>query len=399
MSPSAESFTPTIRVAVLRKKLERAIAQGHPWIWRDALYATSWEPGSVTEIRDPRGKFLARGIADEGALGVRVWTTEENQALDAELVATRFEEAASLRRRVLPANTSGLRLLHGEGDRVPGIVCDVYGAVAVVKLDGAGIERWREVVIDALAKPLRSLGVATLVLRGGRRGETRHEVIWGPPPEVPLAFEERGMTLWVDVLHGQKTGMFLDHRDSRARVRECSSGAKVLNLFGYTGGFSIAAGLGGASFVDTVDLAQPALDLAERGWRSNGLEATRHRCHRADAFAFLDHAAARRERWDVIIADPPSFAPSEEALEAALASYRKLHAACLGVLAQGGLYLAASCSSHVRRAAFDESILAAAARVRRPLQLLDSWGAAPDHPRLPAFPEGDYLKSTLVRGL
>jgi 23S rRNA (cytosine1962-C5)-methyltransferase len=390
------SPTPTV---ILKKKLERAIAQGHPWLWRDALERHDWTAGTVVEIHDRRGAFLARGITDGGALGVRIWTTDPQETIDRRLFARRFDEALRLRRRVTPPHTNGIRLLHGEGDRTPGVVCDVYGSVAVTKLDGEGIARWKGDVLEALRAPLGALGVDTLLVRHGRREEAQCEVAWGLQPEGPLAFDERGMTLWVDVVHGQKTGMFLDHRESRARMRELASDARVLNLFGYTGGFSIAAGLGGARHVDTVDLAGPALALAEKGWSSNGLDGSRHRCHRADAFAFLEHAAARRERWDVIVADPPSFAPNEGALEAALASYRKLHAACLSVLAPGGVYLGASCSSHVRRDAFDETILAGAARVKRPLQLLDSWGAAPDHPRLPAFPEGDYLKSTLVRAL
>ena len=388
MSPSA---------LILRKKLERSIAQGHPWLWRDALSEHELGPGTVVDIHDRRGAFLARGLTDSGPIGVRLWTTDPRESIGATLFARRFLEARALRARVTPAYTNGLRLLHGEGDRTPGVVCDVYGTVAVLKLDGEGIAAWRDAIVDALRAPLAELGAETLLLRSGRREEARSETVWGTAPSAPIAFEERGMTLWVDVVHGQKTGMFLDHRESRLRVREVSRDARVLNLFGYTGAFSIAAGLGGARTVDTVDLAGPALELADRGWASNGLEVARHKSHRADAFVYLDQAAARRTRWDVIIADPPSFAPNEEALEAALASYRKLHAACLTVLAPGGLYLGASCSSHVRRDAFDETILAGAARARRPLQLLDSWGAAPDHPRLPAFPEGDYLKSTLVR--
>jgi 23S rRNA (cytosine1962-C5)-methyltransferase len=384
-------------VLLLRKKLERSIAQGHPWLWRDALSAHDLPPGTVVDVHDKRGTFVARGLTDGGPIGVRVWTTDASVALNGGLFAKRFEDALALRTRVTPSETTGIRLLHGEGDRTPGVVCDVYGSFAVLKLDGEGIAAWRDTVLDALTAPLARLGVQTLLLRSGRREDARCEAVWGEAPDGPVAFKERGMTLWVDVVHGQKTGMFLDHRESRYRVREWSREARVLNLFGYTGGFSISAGLGGARHVDTVDLAGPALLLADRGWESNGLDPTKHKSHRADAFVFLDQAAARRATWDVIIADPPSFAPSEDALEAALASYRKLHAACLTVLGKGGLYLGASCSSHVRRDAFDETILGGAARARRTLQLLDSWGAASDHPRLPAFPEGDYLKSTLVR--
>ncbi len=384
-------------VLILRKNLERAIAQGHPWLWRDAVSQHELAPGTVVDIHDRRGLFLARGMTDGGPIGVRIWTTEPTEALDASLILRRIAHAQALRARVIPSQTNGLRLLHGEGDRTPGVVCDVYADVAVLKLDGEGIAAWLAPIIDGLKAPLLDLGVHTLLLRSGRREEAQVETIWGTAPELPISFQERGMTLWVDVVRGQKTGMFLDHRESRFRVRGLADGARVLNLFGYTGAFSIAAGLGGARSVDTVDIAGAALGLAERGWASNELPPERHKVHRVDAFVFLDQASARRATWDLIIADPPSFAPNDDALEAALTSYKKLHAACLSVLAPGGLYLAASCSSHVRPDAFNETLTAGAARARRSLQVLDSWGAAPDHPRLMAFPEGDYLKSVLVR--
>jgi 23S rRNA (cytosine1962-C5)-methyltransferase len=216
-------------------------------------------------------------------------------------------------------------------------------------------------------------------------------------PDGPFEVREHGMKLLVDVVQGQKTGLFLDHRPSRWRVRQLSRDLEVLNLYGYTGAFSVAAGLGGARAVDTVDLAAPALGLAERSWALNLLGPKAHRCHAADVPAYLEGAAREGRRWDLVIADPPSFAARESAVEAAVGAYRKLHAACLGLLRPGGLYLGASCSSHVRREAFEQTLLDAAGKLRRPLQLLDSWSAGPDHPRLPAFPEGDYLKAVLVR--
>jgi 23S rRNA (cytosine1962-C5)-methyltransferase len=205
------------------------------------------------------------------------------------------------------------------------------------------------------------------------------------------------MRLDADVMRGQKTGLFLDHRESRRRVRDLARGLTVLNLYGYTGGFSIAAALGGAERVDTVDRAAPALELAEKSWEKNSLDAARQRVHEADALAFLEGARGRGQRWGLVIADPPSFAPNEASLPAALSQYRKLHALALSVLVDGGLYLGASCSSHVRREVFMDTLLSGAGDARRSLQLLDAWGAPGDHPRLPAFPEGDYLKVVLTR--
>jgi len=207
------------------------------------------------------------------------------------------------------------------------------------------------------------------------------------------------MKLEVDLVQGQKTGLFLDHRESRARVRALASGRRVLNLYGYTGGFSVAAGLGGAARATTVDVADGAIRAAERNWAHNGLDAARHTGETSDALEWLTTHARGHERFDVVIADPPSFAPSEAAVEGALASYVELHHRALALVAPGGLYLAASCSSHVDRAAFEQTLRVGAERSRRVLQVLDRWGAPADHPTLVAFPEGDYLKCALLRAL
>jgi 23S rRNA (cytosine1962-C5)-methyltransferase len=382
--------------ATLVKKLERAIAQGHPWIYRDALAGLDAPPGAVVEVCDRRGRFVARGLADEGPIGVRVWTRDRRQPIDLALMNARMLEAARLRDRVVPQATSAYRLLHGEGDRLPGVVCDVYGSTAVLELDGKSLALWRDTVVSALEPQLAARAVTTL-LASPRRGP-RH-ALYGMLPSEPIRVSERGMQLVVDVVHGQKTGLFLDHRESRYRVRQIAEGLSVLNLYAYTGGFSVAAGLGGARAVTTVDRARPALALAEQSWRENGLEATGHEVHAGDAFEFLDAAARSDRRWDLVIVDPPSFAPREANLEAALASYQKLHELAMAVVAPGGLYLAASCSSHVRAEAFEETVQKAASSHRVMLQLLERWGAPADHPRLTAFPEGDYLKVVLVRPL
>jgi 23S rRNA (cytosine1962-C5)-methyltransferase len=209
--------------------------------------------------------------------------------------------------------------------------------------------------------------------------------------------EEHGMQLCANLWQGQKTGLFLDHRESRRRVRELSGGLRVLNLYGYTGGFSVAAGLGNATQVITVDIARPALDLAERSWRANRLPDTSHTAQAGDVPALLTTFGERRERFDLIVADPPSFAPSAAAKTAALESYAALHARALGLVASSGLYLAASCSSHISEEDFDLTLREGSRRARRDMQLLERWSAPADHPRLLAFPEGDYLKVLLLR--
>lgn len=384
----------------LRKPLEEVIAQGHPWLWRDAVEPFHADAGDVATVRGRRGNFVARGIIDDGPIAARIWTTRD-EALSEELLRARVSEANALRRKVISADTDAYRLVHGEGDRAPGLACDIYGDVAVLRPDGAGAARWAERFAAALTPSLDALGVRTLVLRSATEGTRQREVtaLRGSVPDGVKAVREHGMTLLVDLAHGQKTGLFLDQREARRRVRALSAGRRVLNLYGYTGGFSVAAGLGGALEVTTVDIAPRAIALADETWRANGLDPSAHHAVASDVTAYLSDRARAGARWDLVIADPPSFAPRESALDEALRAYRSLHARAATKVAAGGLYLAGSCSSHVRREAFLQTIAEGFAKSRRVAQAVDVFGAPGDHPVLLAFPEGEYLKNVMVRAL
>lgn len=337
---------------------------------------------------------MATGLAERGPIAVRVLSAR-SVAIDEEFFAARIARATALRAQVISGETNAYRLVHGEGDGLPGIVVDLYDAWAVVQFDGAAAECFREEIVRGVQRARPSL--RGILVRTGRRESKRIELAHGEAPPSRVRVREHGMVLFADLMHGQKTGLFLDHRESRRRVRELSRGLRVLNLYGYTGGFSIAAGLGGAVEVDTVDVAAPALELARTSWEANGLEALQH-THVRDAPEFLEEARGHGKKWDLVIADPPSFAPNEASLAQAIKSYRALHRACLRVLSPNGLYLSASCSSHVDRATFDRTVREAAEKMG-PLQILERSGAPADHPRLSAFPEGDYLKVVLARRL
>jgi 23S rRNA (cytosine1962-C5)-methyltransferase len=386
----------------LTKALERAVASGHPWIFRDALAGKLPEPGEVVTVLDRKGRFLARGLAEHGPIGVRVFTTVD-RSLDRALIDARIDAALELRSRLAPAATDGLRMIHGEGDRLPGVVVDRYAEHAVLRLDGEAILAWRELVEAALRERLPALGVRSLLRRSGRGELKRVEAVFGSVPEAPVEIREHGMGLLVDLRHGQKTGMFLDHRPNRLRTRELVAGLvaaggapRVANLYGYTGGFSIAAGLGGAASVVTVDVAAPALELARQGWALNELELGRHHTAAVEVERWLAERAGRRG-FDLIVADPPSFAASKASRDKALHAYEALHAGALPAVVDGGLYLAASCSSRVDRPAFEQTLLAAARRVKVDLQVLERGGAGFDHPVPLGFPEGEYLVATLCR--
>lgn len=380
---------PTVR---LRKALRTTIEAGHPWIWRDAVSDAEHDAGTVVRVVDDRG-FIAIGVVERGPIAVRILSLR-NEEIDDGFFMRRIERATELRAQIVPSETNAFRLVHGEGDGLPGIVIDIYDMYAVCQFDGSAAEHFMTAVVATL-RTLRP-GLRAILTRRGKRESKRVEVVWGAGPDGPIDVTERGMRLRADLTSGQKTGLFLDHRESRYRVRELCRGARVLNLYGYTGGFSVAAGLGGAAEVDTVDISPGAIEMARASWELNALPAERHRAHVSDVPEFLEEARRRDAKWDFIVADPPSFAPNEVALPAAIKSYRALHRACLRLLEPGGLYLAASCSSHVTRELFDKTLREASEKVA-PVQILERAGAPADHPRLAAFPEGDYLKVVLAR--
>jgi 23S rRNA (cytosine1962-C5)-methyltransferase len=388
----------------LSKALERAIGSGHPWIFRDALDGKLPAAGEVVTVLDRRGRFLARGLAERGAIGVRVFTTVD-QPVDRALINARIDAALALRRELEPVDTDALRLLHGEGDQLPGVVVDRYAEHAVLKLDGDAILAWREPIEASLRERLPGLGIRSLLRRSGRGEDKRVEVVFGELPTAPIEIREHGMRLLVDLAHGQKTGMFLDHRPNRLRARELIAGLvaagatpRVANLFGYTGGFSIAAGLGGAASVVTVDVATPALELATQSWALNGLGPGRHYAAAVEVERWLADQKGRKG-FDLVVADPPSFASKQASRDRALAAYRSLHMAALPIVGDGGYYLAASCSSRVDRAAFEDTLLRAARSVGVSLQVLERSGAGFDHPVPLGFPEGEYLCVVLGRVL
>lgn len=391
----------------LARPLERALRDGHPWVYRDAVRGAA-AAGAVTTLLDGRGQFVARGLAEEGPIALRVFTTRDEALCDA-LLRARIEDAASLRDAVVPTDTDAYRLIHGEGDRLPGFVVDVYERCAVLKTDGAAAFRWRDRFASSLRATLEARGVRALLVRASNTGtvnqddsgdealepERKASLVWGALDASKITVREHGMALVCDLMMGQKTGLFLDQREARRMVRAVSKGRRVLNLYAYTGGFSVAAGLGGARSVETVDVARGAVELAVESWRANGLDPATHAVHCEDVWKHLAQRSKARARYDLVIADPPSFAPRAQSVPKALDAYRSLHAAALSLVSPGGLYLAGSCSSHITRAMFEETVREGARRAKRSLQLLEARGAPGDHPRIPAFTEGDYLKADL----
>ena len=369
----------------LAKPLRARIRAGHPWIYDRALAATprGVAAGDVVVIVDDEGP-VATAFADPGSpIRARVLDGPE-AAIDTAWVRGQTAAAAARRARdPLLVGCSGRRLVHGEGDGCPGLVVDAYADTAVIVFDGAAAAAfWRPHLPRVLAGLERGgFAITHAWLRGERRDRGAGEAVRGAPP-AEIVINEDEARFVVDVRAGQKTGFFLDQRENRRTVRRHAAGATVLNLFAYTGGFSLHAALGGAAGVTSVDLAGPAMAALERNVVLSGLAPQETVV--ADVFDFLDSA---RRRWDLVIVDPPSFAPSERARPAALQAYRRLARAALAVVEPTGRFALASCSSHVTEADLLDLVTGIG-----PLRMRLSAGAASDHPVVPAFPEGRYLK-------
>jgi 23S rRNA (cytosine1962-C5)-methyltransferase len=369
-------------------------------VWRDAIAKglDGAAAGEEVQVLAPDGTAIGRGIADPGStIAARIWSAGR-EPLDAALWRARARQACRRREGLFdPGSTDAFRVVNGEGDRMPGHVVDRYGDVAIVRCDGEGASARIDDLAAAVWAEIEGWGVRSLMHRTGAKGEVpRLERLRGDAAPAEVIVREHGVPFAVDLARGQKTGAFLDQRENRVRVGQLSRGRRVLNLFSYAGGFSLHAALGGASHVTSVDVAAAAHATAQASFRAAGVDPAAHAFVTADVRAFLDSARARGERWDLVVSDPPSYAPSERALPRALSAYRALHRACVDVLAEGGVFCAASCSSHVDAAAF-LSTLDDGALGGRPLVVTELRGAGADHPSLAAFPEGRYLKFAVLR--
>jgi 23S rRNA (cytosine1962-C5)-methyltransferase len=386
----------------LKKDLRRALHAGAPWIYRDAVGAsTGIEDGALVLVLGKDSRPLGRGYFDEkGAIAVRMLTTNRADEVPL-LVRARLEEARDARRALFESGeTTAFRWVHGEGDRLPGLHVDVYARHASVAFDSSGARAFYLGLglLDAmfsLGSPFELAGVVERTRREGG-SPVAATALAGTFPNGEVLVREHGLSFGVDLVFGQKGGLFLDQRENRVRVGKLARGRSVLNLFGYTGGFSLHAARGGATRTVTVDAAGAAIEAAKRNFAKNaellGRAARSDEFVAADAFEFLREAGRKGERFGLVVSDPPSFAPSERARAAALASYVRLHALAASVVERGGILCAASCSSHVSETDFLQTVRDGADRAGRSFELHEIHGAASDHPVIPEFPEGRYLK-------
>ena len=388
-----------MRTLVLHPGRDAPVRAGHPWIFSRGIASglDGADAGEPVRVLSASGSFVAAGYCNpRTTIAVRVLTLDD-VPVDRVLVDRRVEEAVALRRAALPAELTAYRVLTGEGDRLPGVVVDRYGDFLVCQFLTAGAARLADATVAALVERVGPRGVfersegAVRTEEGlpGARG-----VLAGEAPPARIVIEESGDRYLVDVEHGQKTGFFLDQRESRTRVRALAAGRHVLNAFAYTGAFSVAAARAGAAGVVSVDTSRPALALAEAAWVENGLDPALGRFVAADVFEFL---RATTERYDLIVLDPPPFVRRRRDLSSGLRGYKDVNLQAFRRLQPGGWLLTSSCSQHLTREDFRQVVAAAAADAGRPARVVADAGHPPDHPVALAHPEGLYLKTLLLQ--
>lgn len=388
---------------------QRALRQGHPWLYAGAIERQSHEgqPGDLAVIFDHKRRFLAIGLYDPTSpIRVRVLHQGQPAAIDAAWFAQRI--AGALARRAPlhdDPGTTGYRLIHGENDGLAGLVLDRYGETCVLKLYTVA---WIPHLAHVAHAIVKASGAKRLVLRLSRAvaaeesflfGLSPGQTLYGPAPDDPVSFLENGLRFTADVVRGQKTGFFFDHRHNRARVETLAEGGDVLNLFAYTGAFSLYAARGGARRIISQDLSAPALAAAQNHFACNeddaGVAAAQHELLEGDAFEALQSLRSAAQTFDLIVVDPPSFAASMDDVPNALRAYERLAYGALHLLRPQGLLVMASCTARVTPQQFYETVLGSAATAGYTLQEIARSGHALDHPI--GFSEGRYLKCLFAR--
>ena len=382
----------------LKPGRDKSVRRRHPWIFSGAVERVDGEPASgETVLVKSAGQPLAVAAwSPKSQICARVWSFDCSVFVDKEFFRGKMEQAVALRGS-LPASRhcNAMRLVHGESDGLPGLVVDRYDDVLVAQFLSAGAEHWRETILDLLVEVTNCASVyerSDADVRKLEGLESRAGFARGNREAKRCPIVEHGLNFRVDVEAGQKTGFFLDQRDNRLLVRRLAKGRTVLNCFAFTGGFSVAAALGGATSVFSVDQDADAIALARENFTRNGLVPEKHDFLAADVFELLGSFKREGRSFDLVVLDPPAFAKSQRAVDAAIAGYASLNRQALALVRKGGLVCTASCSARVSPEAFFEAVKEAGYKAGVDLALVEERYQPADHPIRMQFREGRYLK-------
>lgn len=400
---------PTLQLPL---NLKQRLSQGHPWVYRNQLDEGNIPrigTGSWVQVRC--GGFTGFGLWDNsGPIAVRLFSTRQvpDYPWLLEQVTAAWAGRSPLREADLTqGKTEAYRLIFGEGDGLPGITVDLYGQYAVVATYSTGVEVLKDWVVQALRETVPLKGILQRARTrateaesddpGTERGGGKLQALWGRLPPRELVVEEHGLKFKANLFEGQKTGLFLDHRENRRFIQDWSNNKTVLNCFSYTGAFSVYALRGGAKQVVSCDIAVQATAAATENFRINGFDPDEHEFLSEDCFELLTRFGKEKRRFDLIILDPPSFAHAKKNVYSALRGYTRLNQLALNLLEPGGILASASCTSYVSPEMFRDMLATAAANQGKRLQILHDAGQPLDHPVPAHFLEGRYLKFMLGR--
>jgi 23S rRNA (cytosine1962-C5)-methyltransferase len=386
----------------LKSGRDKSLKRRHPWIFSGAIDRVDGEPaiGETLLVKSAGQPIAVAAWSPKSQISARVWSFDCSVFVDDKFFRDKIKQAVALRAS-LPASrhTNALRLVHGESDGLPGLIVDRYADVLVAQFLSAGAEFWREAILDALAA---ETGCEAIY----ERSDAEVRALEGLQPRVGFArgnreakrcpIVEHGLHFGVDVEAGQKTGFFLDQRENRQRVRSLAAGREVLDAFSYTGGFAVAALAGGAQQVTAVDSSAAALEIAKENLKANALDAAKIAFEQADVFAYQRLLRDRGRSFDLVILDPPKFAPTAAQAKNAARAYKDINLMALKLLKPGGLLATFSCSGGVSAELFQSIVAGAAADAAVDAKILERFGAAADHPVALGFPEGEYLKGLLL---
>jgi 23S rRNA (cytosine1962-C5)-methyltransferase len=385
---------------ILRKGKEESLKRFHPWIFSGAVHHIEGEPaeGDLVEVMNSEGRFIAIGHWQIGSIAVRILTFQR-QKIDIEFWKKRLASALDVRKSIGVAGTAYnnmYRLVHGEGDNLPGLIIDIYGKNAVMQAHSVGMHVCRMEIAQALKavmgddlKAVYYKSETTLPFKASL-GQENGFILGESDDNVAI---ENGLKFHIDWLKGQKTGFFVDQRENRALVERYAHGRKVLNMFCYTGGFSVYAMRGGAELVHSVDSSAKAVDLVNANIELNFPGDKRHEAFAEDAFRFLDEMDGN---YDLVILDPPAFAKHKDALKNALRGYTKLNTKALEKMPSGSILFTFSCSQAVNKDQFRMAVFTAAAMAKRKVRILHQLHQPADHPINIYHPEGEYLKGLVL---
>jgi 23S rRNA (cytosine1962-C5)-methyltransferase len=384
---------------VLKSGKEQSIRRYHPWIFSGAIKKISGDPaeGDIVTVYDNKDNFLAFGHYQPGSIAVRILSFEDTEP-DIEFFRGKIRSAFEFRKSMGLIDNQSInvyRLIHAEGDNLPGLIADFYNGVVVLQMHSLGMYRIRKEIARIISelpgagvKAIYDKSESTIPFKAGI--EARNEFIYGD--SAPAIVTENGFKFKIDWTTGQKTGFFIDQRENRKLLSDFTKGRSVLNMFGYTGGFSVYA-MKDAGLVHSVDSSASAAGLADENVRLNFGDDGRHTSFQVDAFEFLNDI---KDKYDLIILDPPAFAKHNNALANALQGYKRLNMKAIGQIKPGGIIFTFSCSQVVTRENFRKSVFAAAANTGRNVRILHQLSQPPDHPVNIYHPESEYLKGLVL---